>query len=159
MTSSALFCTRRHDDMQQQAIINLDVHFLWVLNCVINICMLWKLRIISRFIVDYSIVRYGALPSSSANLLFGMGEVVRIRGVGLNTAKDHKGAQRTTREHRAGPQLQTEMIEAHLSTVKYHKDSNGDETSSHHITWRIQKQASKGLCFWEIDLKLLVYNA
>jgi len=32
-------------------------------------------------------------------------------------------------------------------------------TSHHHITWRIQKQASKGLCFWEIDLKLLVYNA
>ena len=31
--------------------------------------------------------------------------------------------------------------------------------TSHHITWRIQKQASKGLCFWEIDLKLIVYNS
>jgi len=32
-------------------------------------------------------------------------------------------------------------------------------TSSHHIiTWRRLKQASKGVCFWEIDLKLMLYN-
>jgi len=53
---------------------------------------------------------------------------VPYRWVWLNTKKDHKGPQRTTREHRAGPQSQTDVIEAHLSTVKYRRDSNGDET-------------------------------
>jgi len=56
--------------------------------------------------------------------------------------KYRKGPQRTTREHRAGPQLQTEVIEAHLSWAPLNTAETAMETK--HAAGPRQKSALTG---------------
>jgi len=51
------------------------------------------------------------------------------------TTKEHKRPQRTAREHRAGPQSQMDVIEAHLSTVKYINDISSRPSQSHSCSY------------------------